>query len=244
MSLLSLNLPRNLSHWSASRFTPTRWSSPSPHSFAWRFGGFSSIFFPNLVSIVCNLFLINANCMSLVLFWFWWWFAHLQEMASRKKEDEKLEKIIRGLLKLPGNKRCINCNSLVLLSCSFLILHFYLCCCCCCLFFLFFWVNWDRWMNWIGTLFYGKFPCQTSYLHISTENLTFSIGLCTNVPLFAEIFYRNWFHYPYIGMYSILQRDPWWKVKSKRERGSIGLSGFKKISKTNAFPRNAILISL
>ncbi|RWR73841.1 putative ADP-ribosylation factor GTPase-activating protein AGD14 isoform X3 [Cinnamomum micranthum f. kanehirae] len=33
-------------------------------------------------------------------------------MASRKKEDEKLEKIIRGLLKLPGNKRCINCNSL------------------------------------------------------------------------------------------------------------------------------------
>ncbi|KAK1312659.1 putative ADP-ribosylation factor GTPase-activating protein AGD14 [Acorus calamus] len=33
-------------------------------------------------------------------------------MASRVKEDEKNEKIIRGLLKLPANKRCINCNSL------------------------------------------------------------------------------------------------------------------------------------
>lgn len=34
-------------------------------------------------------------------------------MASRVKEDEKNERIIRGLLKLPDNKRCINCNSLV-----------------------------------------------------------------------------------------------------------------------------------
>lgn len=34
-------------------------------------------------------------------------------MASRVKEDEKNEKIIRSLLKLPENKRCINCNSLV-----------------------------------------------------------------------------------------------------------------------------------
>ncbi|KAJ0971278.1 hypothetical protein J5N97_019237 [Dioscorea zingiberensis] len=33
-------------------------------------------------------------------------------MASRIKEDEKNEKIIRGLLKLPANRRCINCNSL------------------------------------------------------------------------------------------------------------------------------------
>ncbi|WOL10844.1 putative ADP-ribosylation factor GTPase-activating protein AGD14 isoform X2 [Canna indica] len=33
-------------------------------------------------------------------------------MASRVKEDEKNEKIIRGLLKLPANRRCINCNSL------------------------------------------------------------------------------------------------------------------------------------
>ncbi|KAG1367615.1 putative ADP-ribosylation factor GTPase-activating protein AGD14 [Cocos nucifera] len=33
-------------------------------------------------------------------------------MASRMKEDEKNEKIIRGLLKLPANRRCINCNSL------------------------------------------------------------------------------------------------------------------------------------
>lgn len=34
-------------------------------------------------------------------------------MASRIKEDERHEKIIRGLLKLPANKRCINCNNLV-----------------------------------------------------------------------------------------------------------------------------------
>ncbi|XP_072956640.1 uncharacterized protein [Typha angustifolia] len=33
-------------------------------------------------------------------------------MASRKKEDEKNEKVIRGLQKLPANRRCINCNSL------------------------------------------------------------------------------------------------------------------------------------
>jgi hypothetical protein len=34
-------------------------------------------------------------------------------MASRMKEDEKNERIIRGLLKLPANKRCINCTNLV-----------------------------------------------------------------------------------------------------------------------------------
>lgn len=33
------------------------------------------------------------------------------EMGSRK-EEEKIEKIIRGLMKLPPNRRCINCNSL------------------------------------------------------------------------------------------------------------------------------------
>ncbi|KAJ4958112.1 hypothetical protein NE237_025223 [Protea cynaroides] len=33
-------------------------------------------------------------------------------MASRVKEEEKNEKIIRGLLKLPANRRCVNCNSL------------------------------------------------------------------------------------------------------------------------------------
>ncbi|KAL3021884.1 hypothetical protein AAZX31_05G217100 [Glycine max] len=33
-------------------------------------------------------------------------------MASRVKEDEKNERIIRGLLKLAPNRRCINCNSL------------------------------------------------------------------------------------------------------------------------------------
>ncbi|TYH15205.1 hypothetical protein ES288_A05G024000v1 [Gossypium darwinii] len=33
-------------------------------------------------------------------------------MAGRVKEDEKNERIIRGLLKQPENRRCINCNSL------------------------------------------------------------------------------------------------------------------------------------
>lgn len=32
-----------------------------------------------------------------------------------KREEEKKEKIIRGLMKLPPNRRCINCNSLVIL---------------------------------------------------------------------------------------------------------------------------------
>lgn len=34
-------------------------------------------------------------------------------MANRLKEDEKNERIIRVLLKLPENRRCINCNGLV-----------------------------------------------------------------------------------------------------------------------------------
>nr|XP_018682678.1 PREDICTED: probable ADP-ribosylation factor GTPase-activating protein AGD14 isoform X2 [Musa acuminata subsp. malaccensis] len=33
-------------------------------------------------------------------------------MANLVKEEKKNEKIIRGLLKLPANRRCINCNSL------------------------------------------------------------------------------------------------------------------------------------
>ncbi|CAN1246071.1 Probable ADP-ribosylation factor GTPase-activating protein AGD14 [Linum grandiflorum] len=33
-------------------------------------------------------------------------------MMGSKKEEERNEKIIRGLLKLPPNRRCINCNSL------------------------------------------------------------------------------------------------------------------------------------
>lgn len=33
-------------------------------------------------------------------------------MANRLKEDERNERIIRNLLKLPENRRCINCNSL------------------------------------------------------------------------------------------------------------------------------------
>ncbi|VVB10650.1 unnamed protein product [Arabis nemorensis] len=33
-------------------------------------------------------------------------------MGSRIKEDERIEKAIRSLLKLPENRRCINCNSL------------------------------------------------------------------------------------------------------------------------------------
>ncbi|KAJ8749830.1 hypothetical protein K2173_013233 [Erythroxylum novogranatense] len=33
-------------------------------------------------------------------------------MANRLKEDEKHERIIRGLLKLPENRKCVNCNSM------------------------------------------------------------------------------------------------------------------------------------
>ncbi|KAF2304516.1 hypothetical protein GH714_032873 [Hevea brasiliensis] len=33
-------------------------------------------------------------------------------MSKKEKEDERIERIIRGLLKLPENRRCINCNSL------------------------------------------------------------------------------------------------------------------------------------
>ncbi|KAK9946133.1 hypothetical protein M0R45_011610 [Rubus argutus] len=33
-------------------------------------------------------------------------------MGNRIKEEEKTERIIRGLLKLPENKRCMNCNSM------------------------------------------------------------------------------------------------------------------------------------
>lgn len=36
-----------------------------------------------------------------------------KKMGTRMKEDEKIERVIRGLLKLPDNRRCINCNSLV-----------------------------------------------------------------------------------------------------------------------------------
>lgn len=35
-----------------------------------------------------------------------------------KREEERNEKIIRGLMKLPPNRRCINCNSLVLYDSS------------------------------------------------------------------------------------------------------------------------------
>ncbi|KAI3524578.1 hypothetical protein L1887_03237 [Cichorium endivia] len=39
-------------------------------------------------------------------------FACNSEMTSRLKEDEKNERTIRNLLKLPENRRCINCNNL------------------------------------------------------------------------------------------------------------------------------------
>ncbi|KAF8407018.1 hypothetical protein HHK36_006140 [Tetracentron sinense] len=37
-------------------------------------------------------------------------------MANRMKEDERNERTIRGLLKLPENRRCINCNSLCFIA--------------------------------------------------------------------------------------------------------------------------------
>lgn len=42
---------------------------------------------------------------------------------SSKKEEERNEKIIRGLLKLPPNRRCINCNSMVIPSFHFALMH-------------------------------------------------------------------------------------------------------------------------
>ncbi|KAJ4846206.1 hypothetical protein Tsubulata_034733 [Turnera subulata] len=35
-----------------------------------------------------------------------------REMFKREKEEDRIERVIRGLLKLPENRRCINCNSL------------------------------------------------------------------------------------------------------------------------------------
>ncbi|KAJ6435010.1 hypothetical protein OIU84_000283 [Salix udensis] len=35
-----------------------------------------------------------------------------EKMTKKDKEEERVEKIIRGLIKLPENRRCINCNSL------------------------------------------------------------------------------------------------------------------------------------
>lgn len=42
---------------------------------------------------------------------------------SSKKEDDRNEKIIRGLMKLPPNRRCINCN------CAVIFFFFYNCFC-------------------------------------------------------------------------------------------------------------------
>lgn len=39
-------------------------------------------------------------------------FPFLLEIMSSKREEERNEKVIRGLLKLPPNRRCINCNGL------------------------------------------------------------------------------------------------------------------------------------
>jgi hypothetical protein len=37
-------------------------------------------------------------------------------MMGSRREEERNEKIIRGLMKLPPNRKCINCNSVVTLS--------------------------------------------------------------------------------------------------------------------------------
>ncbi len=69
----------------------------------------------------------NAYVCIFCRLWFWvwsWYQSSLQpgKMGSRVKEDEKNEMIIRRLLKLPENKRCINCGSQVNLeTCTFLL---------------------------------------------------------------------------------------------------------------------------
>ncbi|KAG5013423.1 hypothetical protein JHK86_025684 [Glycine max] len=50
----------------------------------------------------CNA--LNGWCYALI--------EAAEEMASPMKEDEKNERVIRGLLKLQHNRRCVNCNSL------------------------------------------------------------------------------------------------------------------------------------
>lgn len=42
---------------------------------------------------------------------------------SSKREEERNEKVIRGLMKLPPNRRCINCNSLVRFLCLPFVFH-------------------------------------------------------------------------------------------------------------------------
>ena len=68
-----------------------------------------------------NVFRIVVIGIALDLLFYCYWRLRLQEleMASRLKEDEKNERIIRGLLKLEPNRRCINCNSLVRCSDKF-----------------------------------------------------------------------------------------------------------------------------
>lgn len=46
-------------------------------------------------------------------------------MGNSKKEEERVERIIRGLLKLQENRRCINCNILVLFNHFLAILFFF-----------------------------------------------------------------------------------------------------------------------
>lgn len=48
-----------------------------------------------------------------------------EAMANRVKEDEKNERIIRNLLKLADNRRCINCNSLVCLPYYYFFFFFF-----------------------------------------------------------------------------------------------------------------------
>lgn len=80
------------------------------------------------------------------------WFG-ISEMGSRK-EEERNEKIIRGLMKLPPNRRCINCNSLVnstFLFDFYLIFFFFFfgLVKVCFSFITFFFYVWGFWVLWI-----------------------------------------------------------------------------------------------
>lgn len=58
-----------------------------------------------------NLWFVGSDVFTFLFFWrrrFEVW-----NMASRVKEEERIERTLRNLLKLPENRRCINCNSLV-----------------------------------------------------------------------------------------------------------------------------------
>lgn len=81
----------------------------------------------NWVVLFLPILILGVGFMWCLCWWLWRLGFWLGEMANRIKEDEKNERAIRALLKLPDNRRCINCNSLV---CYLLPFFFFWTFCC------------------------------------------------------------------------------------------------------------------